>query len=57
MSPGGDAAPQDPLSPMTRNATVHHEMFLAWQNSGFSEYQALTCVHAMIIGAILATSC
>jgi hypothetical protein len=44
------ASPQEPLTHLAEGAAQMHEMFLAYQQAGFTEYQALYLVGSVLRG-------
>lgn len=45
-----DGEPGD-LSPLAMNATVQHELFLAWQAAGFTEQHAFELLRAAVFAS------
>jgi hypothetical protein len=46
-----DDEQQGDLTPMAMNATVQHELFLAWQSAGFTEMQAFDLLKIAVFAA------
>lgn len=43
--------PEDPITPLLQTAHMHHELFLAWRNAGFTEAQALALLQSAVAAA------